>query len=65
MKPHKAYNDHACGLNDNKPSAVYCRRVYTHEQQMERVVQIPDIVVEDDAPFRLVVCKFVASGWRG
>ncbi len=41
---------------------VYCR-CYTHEQQMERVMQIPDVVVDDGSPFRVVVrrCGFVVA----
>ena len=35
---------------------IYCR-CYTHEQQMERVIQIPDVVVDDESPFRVVVSQ--------
>ncbi len=39
---------------------IYCR-CYTHEQQMERVMQIPDVVVDDESPFRVVVCALLDS----
>jgi hypothetical protein len=46
---------HSCRACCYSTILVSCCRCYTHEQQMERVIQIPDVVVEDESPFRVVV----------
>jgi hypothetical protein len=54
----------ACCAQAVLDNIVYCR-CYTHEQQMERVMQIPDVVVDDASPFRVVVRAAHRAGGGG